>query len=248
VQFSVATPLEIITAIDRGDKVQSVAVIYQTAPLAFATLKSSNIDTPADFRGKVLGSKGGNNESKVKYRGLLTEYQIPENAVTIQDVDYTMDEADDLINKRADVVDLYRTDQPYLLKQKGVDVNLILPENFGISGYGDTLVTTTQQIEQNPERVKAFVQATLKGWEYALDNKEEALTIVDKYKNPDYADAERLKYILEQSEPLIRPTGDRVVGDMNFRIWDQTVKQAQNSGLVSESFDSTKVYTNQFLQ
>lgn len=248
VQFSVATPLEILTAIERGDNVKAIAVIYQTAPLAFASLSSANITTPADFRGKILGAKGGNNEAKVKYQSLLSEYNIPEQAVSLKELDYSMSEADDLLNKRVDVIDMYRTDQPYLFKQKGVTINLLLPENFGISGYGDTLLTTESLIGDKPELVESFVQATLKGWEYALDNKTEALTIVAKYQNKDYADPERQKYILDQSAPLIRPTGGRTIGDMNFRIWDQIVKQAQSAGLISNEFDSTTVYTNQFLQ
>lgn len=248
VQFSVATPLEILTAIERGDNVKAIAVIYQTAPLAFASLSSAKITTPADFRGKTLGAKGGNNEAKVKYQSLLSEYNIPEQAVSLKELDYSMSEADDLLNKRVDVIDMYRTDQPYLFKQKGVTINLLLPENFGISGYGDTLLTTESLIGDKPELVESFVQATLKGWEYALDNKTETLTIVAKYQNKDYADPERQKYILDQSAPLIRPTGGRTIGDMNFRIWDQIVKQAQSAGLISNEFDSTTVYTNQFLQ
>ncbi|MBI5044631.1 MAG: ABC transporter substrate-binding protein [Candidatus Levybacteria bacterium] len=246
--FTLVTPLEVITAVDQGDQIKAIAAIYQTSPLAFASLKSSHITSPADFKGKTIGAKGGNQEAKVKYRSLMQSYKLTSSDVRIKDVDYQMDEADDLLKKRVDLIDLYRTDQPYIMKEKGVDINLLLPERFGISGYGDTIVTTDSLISKNPEMVKAFVQATISGWEQALDDPEEALRIVEKYQNSDYADPDRQKHILEQSAPLIRPSGGQAIGDMSFIIWSQIADLAKSSKLVSDEFDVVKAYTSQFIK
>lgn len=246
VDFSLVSPLEAITSVNGGKKVKAIGVVYQTSPLAFASLKATNIKSPADFKGKILGAKGGNQESKIKYRAILQSFDLKESDVTIKDADYSVDEAEDLTSHRVDLIDLYRTDQPYLMTQKGVDFELLLPEHFGFVGYGDTLVTTDQLIVQNPKLVKNFVQASFKGWEYTLTHPEEALEITKKYENKDYTDPKREKHILEQSIPLIQPTGGNKVGHMDFSIWNQIAKQAESSELIKKNFDVTQVFTNEF--
>lgn len=245
--FTLVTPLEIITAVGKGSQIKGIAAIYQTSPLAFGSLKSSGIKSPSDFKGKVIGAKGGNQEAKVKYKAMMQGYKLLDSEVTIKDVDYTMDEADDLLKKRVDLIDLYRTDQPYLMKEKGVDFELLLPERFGITGYGDTIATTDKLITEKPEMINAFVQGTVKGWEFAITNPEEALRIVEKYQNPDYADRARQKHILEQSIPLIKPTGGQSVGNMTFITWNQIVDLAKSSKLIRQDFNVTDAYTSQFI-
>jgi NitT/TauT family transport system substrate-binding protein len=248
IDFGVSTPVEILPAVQEGKKIKAVGVIYQTGPWALATLKSSNIKSPADFKGKRLGAKGDNSEAKIKYPALMNKFGIKASEATILGLDYTLDEADDLTTGRADVIDLYRTDQPYLLKKKGLEFNLLLPENFGVTGYGDTLITSDSLISTHPELVKEFVKATMKGWEYAADHPEEALAITLRYANKDYKDEERDKFILEQSLPLIKPTGDSPLGDMSFIIWNETAKNMEAAGVLKSHIDVTQAYTTEFIR
>ena len=100
-------------------------------------------------------------------------------------------------------------------------------------------------IDGDPATVKAFVAATIKGWQYALDNQAEALTLTAKYENKDDKDAEREKHILRESAPLIKTTG-RNIGSMDYLVWNETVARMKADGLVSKQFDTNKVYTTKF--
>ncbi len=248
IDFGVSTPVEILPAVQVGKKIKAVGVIYQTGPWALATLKTTNIKSPADFKGKRLGAKGDNSEAKIKYPALMNKYGVKPSEATVIGLDYSSDEADDLTNGRADVIDLYRTDQPYLLQEKGLAFNLLLPENFGVTGYGDTVITSESLISTHPELVRKFVIATMKGWQYAIDHPEEALDVTLRYANKDYKDEKRDKFILEQSLPLIRPTGDSPLGDMSFIIWNETAKNMEAAGVLSSHMDVTKVYTTEFIR
>lgn len=54
--------------------------------------------------------------------------------------------------------------------------------NYGINFYADNLFTTEEEILHHPQRVESFVKASLLGWEYAMNNKEETIRILkDKY-------------------------------------------------------------------
>ena len=52
----------------------------------------------------------------------------------------------DFIEGRVDAMSAYVTDQPFELKQAGVDYLLFSPRAGGIDFYGDNLFTTTQQV------------------------------------------------------------------------------------------------------
>uniref|UniRef100_UPI004047F15B diguanylate cyclase domain-containing protein n=1 Tax=Aliarcobacter sp. TaxID=2321116 RepID=UPI004047F15B len=62
------------------------------------------------------------------------------------------------------------------------DINVINPMHYGFDLYGDMLFTNKDEADKNPERVIKFKEASLKGWEYALNNKEEIIQLIhDKY-------------------------------------------------------------------
>src|SRR5437868_9951485 len=112
--FAVTTPLEVVQARDKGKTVKAIAAIHQTSPYVIASRKDANIKSPADFKGKVLGAAGGNPQAAITYNGLLLNAGLQTSDVRIASVDY--DAVKVLKDHTADTVDIYRTDQTYLLQ------------------------------------------------------------------------------------------------------------------------------------
>ena len=248
-QFAVLNPIEMIKAVDKGLGFRAVAVIYQDAAYALIASKESGITTPADFRGKVLGNKGGTDDGKIIFPALLKAYGVDESDVTYVDTGFDTHEVDDIIAKTVDVSDLYRTDQVYLFDEQGVEYNLILPERFGFEMNGDVIVTTQRLIDENPDLVKRFVQATIKGWQYAVSHPEEAVDITIPFvTNDTYKDRDLEKFILESSIPLIQPSGPGKIGNMQFVRWKTLYEAMQANGLLENEFDVNDVFTRKFLR
>lgn len=246
IDFSVASATEFLKGVSHGYKVKALAVIFQDSPYAFASLKSSNITSPADFKGKKLGREGGNDQAKITYPAVFQPYGIKD--ADVKYVDLQFDEANDLTQKRADVIDLYRTDQPYIMKKQGVEINVLYPEKFGFKQYGDVIEASDSLINEHPETVKNFMTATLEGWEYAINNVPESVDITMKYDNTKYHDKEYETYILNGQVPLIRPTGGKHIGNMEFIQWRQTYDALLNAGVLDKEFDVSSIYTNEFLK
>lgn len=100
-------------------------------------------------------------------------------------------------------------------------------------------------IENNPEHVEKFMAATTKGYEYAIENPEDAAQIIHKYA-PDY-DIEMLtrsqKYLADKySEGVER------WGVMKDEVWDGYTEFMYESGLIKEMIPASDCYTNQFLK
>jgi ABC-type nitrate/sulfonate/bicarbonate transport system substrate-binding protein len=246
-EFGVATGTEVVYSIAHGDKIRTLAVFYQTTPEVFASLKSTKIKTVADFKGKTLGSTGGNKEAVVLYKALLARAGLKLSDVKMKDLDFSTDVPDDLLLHKADVVDAYRTDETFQMNKKGLVYDQLLPENYGISIYGDCLIASQKFIDGHRDLVKGFVQATIAGWQYALDHQEEALAIIAKYENNTYQNADLEKYILIHSSELVKPTLGTAIGNMNYTDWKQAINAIESAGLIKPGLDPAEVYSTEFL-
>jgi ABC-type nitrate/sulfonate/bicarbonate transport system substrate-binding protein len=246
VDFGISTPLEVIASVDKGQKIKAISAIYQTSPYAIATPKTLNIKTPADLKGKTLGAIGGNTSASVTYSVLAAGSGINSSQFSVKSIDF--DVVKDFKDKAADSADIYRTDQAYLLDQAKIEYNLLLPENFGFDIYGDLLVTSDQLIDQSPAIVQKFVEASMKGWEYAADHQTEALTLTSNHTNELYKDPAYEKHILTSSIPLIRPTGGGKFGSMQFVPWNRAYEGIKSAGLIKNDLEVNDFYTTEFVK
>ena len=79
-----------------------------------------------------------------------------------------------LLTGAIDVWPGYLINEVLAAKEKGFDVNIVYPSDYGIDLYADTLFTTETMLKEKPDVVRNFVAATLKGWNTAIAAPEEA--------------------------------------------------------------------------
>lgn len=79
---------------------------------------------------------------------------------------------------------------------------MFAPRSAGMDFYGDNLFTSAQQIERHPELVKAFREASLRGWQYALEHPDAVAHLIqEKYRAQHDLGFYRFQY--EQMIPLV---------------------------------------------
>lgn len=144
----------------------------------------------------------------------------------------------DLITHKVDVISAYSIDEPFYLEKENLYYKSFTPRSLGIDFYGDNLFTTEKQIKQHPERVKAFRDASLKGWQYAMNNKEEIIqTILRDY--PTSYSYEFLRFQADKMEDLIQPVLVEM-GYFNHDRWQHIVNIYQGLDLLGAGFDLDK--------
>lgn len=82
---------------------------------------------------------------------------------------------EDLIEGKVDAFNAYISNEPFYLEARGVEPYSLNPLNYGVDLYSDLLFTSQTEIERHPDRVNAFLSASLKGWEYALQHPHEVV-------------------------------------------------------------------------
>jgi len=154
-----------------------VTPIFQHSPNVILTLKSSGIDSPYKLNDKELLFYKKDADG-FGILAMLEHIDVAPQLHRAQDKEnYTS-----LINHKVDAYAGYLTNEPFYFKEKGLDINIINPVNYGLDLYGDMLFTNLQEAKNHPKRVEKFKEATIKGWYYALEHKEEIIKLIkDKY-------------------------------------------------------------------
>ena len=130
------------------------------------------------------------------------------------------------------------------IQQAGYKLDLIYPDDYGVHFYADTIFTSDQLINTNPDLILRFLRATLNGWRYAVENSAEVPALVQKY-NPK-ADGGIELARMTASIPSIR-TGIDDIGWMNSEVWAGMEKTLHDQKVIIAPLDVTKVYTLQFV-
>lgn len=124
---------------------------------------------------------------------------------------------DEFITGKADAINAYLSNEPYLLQKEGIDFRLIDPEKYGIDFYGDALFARSSYVKNHTELVKRFVRASLKGWIYALEHEEEAILYIQSNTSSKKT-FDHLKYEAKVIKDLIMP--DYIpLGNINKERW-----------------------------
>ena len=238
--FGVKSASEIIQARAKGLPVKAFAVIYKDSPLCCYSLKESGITEPQDFVGKTVGLKPG--QITIAYQVMLDKLGIDRSQITEVQLGYG---ADDLINGTTDVSTGFSINEPHQAIEAGYDVNIILFADYGVKVYDDVLFATEDTINNNPELVERFLRATLEGWQYAIQNEEEAVDMVLKYATDRTRSHEA--YMLRQSIPLIH-IGGSSIGWMERERWGHTHDILLGAGAIDKEVDIDEAFTMQFLK
>lgn len=248
-KFALMSAEEFLFHADKGEDVYAVAAFYQISPYALVSLGDSGIKTPADFKGKVLGTKGGKIEEELAYLLLLEGYGVSKNSVDIKMIGFEDKEMTDLLKNKADVIDVYRTDQLYFFEKDKINYNVIYPERYGVNLSNDFLVTTKKIVERNASQVEKFVQATVKGWNFTLENQDEAIDITMNYvTSEDYKNREYQKYILENSVELILPSSSSKIGFLDAEQINNLYLKMKEYNFIENEFNIEDFYTTTFLK
>lgn len=196
-----------------------------TAPAAAASKEDVLKKAAAD--GKV-GNWGLGNEYEIL--ALLAKYDLPTEYLS---QDFTMDGFDDdsvtlasamTYNELGLTKNSYDGGYGY-----GDTVGIIDMNDEGVAMLEDNIFCTKKFAEENPNTVSAFVYASLKGWEYACQNPEEAAEICYKYGSSVSADHQ--SYMASEVAKLVYTdmNGNTVseIGKMDDAAMQQTLDIAK---------------------
>lgn len=227
-QFGVGTS-EVLLKFYENNPIVVLAVMMQHSPLALAALPDSGIENIHQLASQPIMLEPNSLEllAYLKNEGVdLAKLQLRDHP----------HRTDELMAGQAGAMSIYTTDEPFDFQNKGIAVQLFRPMMAGIDFYGDNLFTTQKMVETSPKVVADFLQASLKGWQYAMQHPNEVIDLIlAKYSTRK--SRAHLEYEAERMRQLMMP--DLVeIGYMNPGRWQHIAHTYHQLGMLPEKFDT----------
>ncbi len=230
-------------AINQGAPLKIVGATFQKNAFCIVSLATNPIATPADMKGKKLGIQSGGNDQI--FAGLLAANGIDASELTIVPVQYdptvvTTGEVDGFM--------AYVTNEPILLKGEGFDTVNFLFADYGLPLVTETFVVAQQSIEEDREKVKAFLKAEILGWTDAVNDPEGGAKLaVETYGKDQKLDAdEQLAEIKAQSELIV--SADTTANGLFMMTDDLIAENIESLGKAGTTITADELFDLSLLQ
>lgn len=224
--FGVGTT-KVIPLRAQGKPVVVLSTIFQHSPAILIALKDGGIGSVTDLKGKRAMIE----PDDALLFAYLKKEGVPRSSLKL--IPHSMG-VRDLIDKKVAAMSAYTSDEPFDLKEVGVPFLSFTPRSAGIDFYGDLLFTTEEQIRKHPKRVKSFLEASLKGWKYALDHPQELIDLIlTKYRTPK--SKEFLEFEAVQIRKAVSPETAKL-GTSSSERWKKIADEYANMGMIPRDF------------
>lgn len=246
VQFGVGFQEFTSMSMAEGLDVVSVAAIIQHNTSGFATVGSQHpVERPADLAPLTYGGFSFPELENPILEQLLACDDAEWDTANYLDIGFT-DAVELLTRERIDFAWIFYAWQGIRAEEEGIDLDVIFLQDWTDclpDYYTPILLTSRQMMEDNPDVVRAFVQATARGYADAIQNPEEAADIL-------------LEAVPELDEALVRESQAWLAdqyqadaprwGQQELAVWEEFTQFLIDNGLI-ENLDVEDAFTNEFL-
>lgn len=238
--FGVTGADTLLMARSKGIPIVAIGMEYQKTPVVFISKNQSGIRRPQDFIGRKVGVKFGTDAETV-YMALLAKTGIDRKKITEVPLKWDMTP---FFTGQVEVLPGWIINQPLVARNKGLEINVIEVDDYGINFYGNTYFTSEKTLKERPDLVKNFMAGVVDGWFYVFRHKDESIEICMKHGNK--LDKKHQVEEYDAMLPLFVSENGRFCW-MTDQRWQETHDTLLNLGLLTKPLDLKKAYSMEAL-
>ncbi|MEP9391884.1 ABC transporter substrate-binding protein [Gordonia sp. VNQ95] len=211
----------------QGAALKTVAATFQKNPFCIVSSAGAPITTPQQMAGKKIGVQASNENV---FKALLTANGMTEADVQKITVQY---DPTPLTKGEVDGWVAYVTNEPITLAESGFANTNFLFADFNLPLVAETLVVRQETIDNERDKVKAFLKADIQGWYDAVaDPAGSAKLAVTKYgKDLGLDEAEQTKEATAQNGLVVSDdTKANGLLTMTDALIDQNIEALAKAG------------------
>ncbi|MBD3881252.1 ABC transporter substrate-binding protein [Phormidium tenue FACHB-886] len=244
IDFFMGYASDAIKAIEEGIPKITVASIFQKDPQVIVAHPEANAKDLADLKGKPIFISSSANVTywpflKAKY-GFTDDQKRP----------YNFNPGPFLADKNSAQQGYLSSEPLAISKEGGFEPTVFLLADYGYSPYSTTIECKQELVQQNPDLVQRFVDASIKGWYSYLEGDPAPGNELIKKDNPEMND-DQIKYGIEKMKEYgIVESGEATtqgIGAMTDERWQSFFETLATQGIFKKETDYTKAYTLQFV-
>ena len=239
-----ANTLQAFDAVEQNIPTLVVAAMFQKEPQVLIAHPNPDINDLKDLKALTLYvSKEG---MASYFQWLKAEYKFNDAKVK----PYTFNPQPFLADKMS-AMEGYVTSEPFAIeKQAGFKPKVFLLADFGFSSYSTLIETRRDLVENKPDLVQRFVDASIIGWYHYLYGDNSAANALIKKQNAEMTDDQLAYSVAKLKEYGIVDSGDTPrlgIGAMTDARYAGFLDKMVRAGVVKPTIDFRKAYTLRFV-
>lgn len=224
--------------------VRAIATVIQDNTSGFASPKSKNIETVKDFEGKTYGGWGSPSEEAI-LKAIMKENDADYDK--LKNISIGEDDFFAATEKNIDIAWIFEGWTGVEAKLKGIDLNYIPVKDLhpDLNYYTPILITNNKLIENNRDKVQKFINASKRGYEFAIDKPEEAAKHLLKHA------PELDEELVVESQKFLKDEYQKdaeIWGLMKEDVWSNYAKFLKENELIENDLNVKDAFTNEFLK
>lgn len=219
--------------------VVSVGSILQHSLNVVVSLADKGIESPADLKGKTVGYSS-NPLSELQIQTCLESAGLTMDDINLIDVGWDLLPA--MTTGQVDAtIGCMVNHEVVQLEEEGFDVNYFYPTDYGVpETYELIFLANEEKANEDPEKIRKFLRAVQKGFDYMKANPEETVDIL--IANQDEANFPLSRTVEVESAQILIPfmeTENAPFLSQDVSVWQTNADWLYENGIATKQVDAS---------
>ena len=245
-QFGFADGFVVGNGVSKGMSIKMVAGIFRRNPTAVVVLGESDIKSPKDLEGKTIAIPTGATQFQ-QWPAFMKGCGLDASKIRVTNID-PAGSPPALITGQVPAIAGYAQGYVPSIEIRGnKKARILWYADCGVTAVSNGIIVHTDLIKDDPELIRSFVAASLKGFLYGRAHVEEIAAVVKKFSEATVPAISRREAELSFDTWVTPNTAGKPLGWMSDKDWNETVAVLKQYGGVTTPLEAAQLYTNEFV-
>ncbi len=232
--------------VSKGMTIKTIGSVFRRGPAAIMMLGDTSIKTPKDLEGKTVAITAGS-AVFLQWPAFVKGAGIDASKVQVVNID-PAGLGPALISGKVDAIGGYVASFVPSIEIRGKKgARILWFADYGVTVVGNGIIVHQDTLNGDPDILRAFVPAAMKGFLYGRQHPDEAVAAVLKYQPT--ADPAIMKREFELSwQTWVSPhTKEKPLGWEADADWASTIEVLKQYAGVTAPLTTSQIFTNDFV-
>ncbi len=212
-----------------GKPVVALATILQHSPTVLLGHQRDKTQNQAQHQPDLAGKRVMLDPQSDELQVYLKKAGFPLSRLT--QVDHSYD-PQDLVKGKVDFMSGSLLNEAYFLERAKFAYQAYSPRDADIDFYGDNLFTSELMVRDQGDKVRAFREASLRGWQYAMTHQAEIADLI----RSKYSQRPERDYLIFQGKQMqaLMETDKIAIGHMSAERWQKIAETYVKHGMMAK--------------
>jgi NitT/TauT family transport system substrate-binding protein len=245
-QFGFSDGFVVGNSVSKGLNIRMVASVYRRNPAAVVVLADSGIKTPKDLEGKSIGIPTGAAQFQ-QWPAFVKGCGLDGSKIQVINIDPASSPPALITGKVHALAGYAQGYVPSIEIRGNKKTDILWYADCGVTAVSNGIIVHNDLIKQDPELIRTFVAASIKGFLYGRQYPDEMAAILKQASDATDIRINRREGELSWASWVTPNTAGRPLGWMSDKDWAATVDVLKQYGGVSSPLVASQLYTNDFV-